>query len=273
MTKSSDPAHYIVFHPDAERFSVSVRAAAIVRGQQVNSWAGKVWVDKPPGNEDPFVLGPSWAYSYCHATELRRQPRKTGGYVTRGSCILFCSGDLGERGVLAVDTVFWIAEAHRWESANAPADRYAQDVRGRTDIWKFHLQFGGQPDGHKGMYTYEAALHQQPGNRYSHLPVDANGERVRVKLSELSTDLRNRITNKLRGKRPVPLVSADLHAILQLLDARTNVAVVGDLVLDDPVFTTFRMEESSGCRPSHADTTYAAAKIGRRVDRARRTCS
>jgi hypothetical protein len=274
MTNSSEPAHYIVFHPERKRCTVSVRATALVGGRLNHSWHGKVRVDKPPGNEDPFVFGPSWAYSYCHATELRRQPRRAGGYVAKGSCILFCSGDLGDSGVLAVDTVFWIAEAHRWGSPSEPPDRYSQDVSCRTDIWRFHLRFGGQPEGHKGVYTYEAALHPQSDNRYSRLPVYANGERVGIKLSELSADLRKRITNKLKGKRPVPIVSEDIDAILQLLDARTEGSVVGDLTLNDPTIARLRKEESTGCQPcapSRSEGT-RSSKTGSRVGRARHAC-
>lgn len=79
-------------------------------------------MDRPPGNEDPFVLGRSWAYSYCHATELRRKLRKDGGYVRKGSCILFCSGDdaMPTHAMLTIDTVFYVAEAHYWQSAKVP---------------------------------------------------------------------------------------------------------------------------------------------------------
>src|SRR5687768_3741878 len=119
------PAHYIVFHPERARSRVKVRATAFIDGQQIEPWVGRVWVDRPPGNEDPFVFGPSWAYSYCHATQLRREPRTSGPYVFKGSCILFCSGDLAdEEHVLAVDTVFCISAAHTWRSPSEPPARY-----------------------------------------------------------------------------------------------------------------------------------------------------
>jgi hypothetical protein len=255
MAESSEPAHYIVFHPESKRYALPVWATALIGDRRVDSWAGKVWVDKPPGNEDPFVLGSSWAYSYCHATQLRRDPRPTGEYVMKGSSILFCSGDLGNEGVLAVDTIFWISEAHQWISAGKPPSRYSRDVADRTDLWGFHLRFGGQFGGHKGKYTNEAALYPQPDDRYSRLPLDANGERVQVALKDLSFDLRGRIIRGLRDqKRPIRLSDADLRSILRFVQDRTAVAVVGKTVPNDSTFTELRMEKDTGCQPCQPKT-------------------
>ncbi len=252
MAIFGEPANYIVFHPDNQRWHLSTCATAVVKGRRVYSWVGKVWVDRPPDNEDPFVLGSSWAYSYCHATQLRREPRPHGGSVTTGSCILFCSGNLGDKGLLAVDTVFWISKTHQWISPSEPPSQYSRDVANRTDIWKFHLRFGGQRDGHKGKYTYEAALYPQPDGRYSRLPLNAIGERVQVRLTDFPKDLRNRIAQKLHERKgPVPLSGADLRLILKLVERQTATAVVGNIVQNDDTFTALRRETGTRCHPRH----------------------
>lgn len=252
MPELSEPAHYIVFHPENQRRAVSVRASAIIRGRFVKSWAGKVWVDSLGGNEDPFVFGTSWAYSYCHATQLRREPQRHGGYVRKGSCILFCSGDHGDDGVLAVDTVFWVSEVHPWMSPSRPHSRYSRDVEDKTDLWNFHLRFGGRRGHHQGKYTYEAALYPQPDFQYSRLPLNDKGHRVQVSLRDLPSNLQARVTNSLHGKRPVLLSGPELRSVLQSVKAQTAVAVVGEIAPDDDTFTQNRITQETGrppCRP------------------------
>jgi hypothetical protein len=249
MVDLSTVAHYIVFHPESKRYRLSVHATALVDAHRVESWAGNVWVDKPPGNEDPFVLGPSWVYSYCHATQLQRKPTPGGRYVSKGSCILFCSGDIAKRDELAVDTVFYVGEVHEWMPITEPPKRYARDVERRSDLWNFHLRFGSQPEGHSGTYTYEAALHPQADGRYSRLPVDDDGKRVSIKLSELPTELSARIKGKIRGKYPVILSGQDLREILGSVGARTNVEVIGDIVSNDRQFAALRGDGVNTCNP------------------------
>ncbi len=102
-----------------------------IPGHRMAGWTGRVWLDQARGNEDPFVLGPSWAYSYCHATQLRRYSRGRETYVREGSCIIFCSGEIADsERVLAVDTLFWIAGAHRWKAPDQPRP----DTRGTSRI-------------------------------------------------------------------------------------------------------------------------------------------
>ncbi len=243
---AADPAHYVVFHPENKRIRTAVLANALINGRPVDGWSGSVWLDRPPGNEDPFVLGPTWLYSYCHATQLCRTPIPGRSFVTEGSCILFCSGDFANRGVLAVDTVFWVAQGHRWASANQPPSRFASDGE-RTEAWKFNLRFGGMKNGHKGQYTYEAALY--PAEPYSHLPLSQKGDRVEVALRELSAPLRQRIVTKVDGKRPVLLADKDLDAILRFIKARTAVEVVGNIAAKDSEFSYLRQEPDRGCQP------------------------
>jgi hypothetical protein len=256
MERFGEPAHYIVFHPEVKRCCLSVNATALVGGPREDTWTGQVWLDKPPGNEDPFVLGPSWAYSYCHATQLQRKFTPSGRYVSKGSCILFCSGDLADREkALAVDTVYWIDTAHEWAPGSRIPQRYSKDVAERTDLWKFHLRFAGQPEGHTGKYTYEAALHPQLNGDYSRLPLGAGGKRVSVKLDELSGDLRSRIKGKIRGKYPVLLSDEDLREVLRLVEARTHVAVIGGIMANDPRFKASRNAVTNGCKPCQPKTS------------------
>jgi hypothetical protein len=250
MIRSISPAHYLVFHPEKKRIRLKVSATALVHGVLDTSWSGNVWVDRPPGNEDPFVLGPSWAYSYCHATQLRRTPQREA-YVRPGSCILFCSGTLADRtNELWFDTVFWIGGAHDWREKDNPPDRYTDDVASQSDLWKYHLRFGGQPGGHEGRYTYEAALFSQGADRYSRLPLGADGMRVRVPLRELPPQLITSVRNGLNGRKtPVRLLEEELQQLLQLVEARTAVAVVGGIVSADPSFMALRQEAGAGCHP------------------------
>jgi hypothetical protein len=224
-----------------------VIATAIVRNRRVDSWNGNVWVDKPPGNEDPFVLAQPWLYSYCHATQLRREPNPAG-YVTGGSCLVFCSGDLADQHrVLAVDTIFWVAKAHRWGREDIPPQAYEQHVSNRSDLWRYHFRFGGVRGGHNGRYTYEAAVYPQPLRQYSRLPLDANGGRVQVAIGELSHDLRSRIQNCLHGKRPALPSHAHLDEVLRSVADQTVVEVVGDIVPNDRDFTRLRQQDGHRC--------------------------
>lgn len=208
----------------------------------------------PPGNEDPYVLGPRWAYSYCHATQLRRRPRSNAPFVSRGSCIIFCSGDLADSDeVLAVDTVFWVAEAHAWEGPDRPPRSFATDVDGASGLWRYHLRFGGR-GGHVGAYTYEGALHPQPGDRYSHLPLGADGRRAQVELALLSPDLRASIMERRRGKYPLLVSPAQLAELLGHLQPHTAIQVIHELVLDDPDVEALRERgTSSPCGPCVED--------------------
>jgi hypothetical protein len=256
MADHGEPAHYIVFHPEYKRLALSVRATALEDRQLDRCWNGRVWVDKPPGNEDPFVLGPSWAYSYCHATQLRRGPRADGGYVRKGSCIIFCSGDYGDEGALVVDTAFWVAEAHEWMPAGGPPSRYEPDVTTKTEIWRFHLRFGSQPGGHKGAYTYEAALYPQSDGCYSQLPLGATGDRVCVPICELSVKLGDLVRRGFSSQKgPVLLGRAALNEILGQVAQRTTTEIVGDIQPVGNALAALRKRRSDGCRPSPCGET------------------
>lgn len=102
-----DKAHYIIFHPDKARQAINAKATVIENGQVNTTWEGKICVDSiDNGNEDPFVFSDPWLYSYCHATQLRRNPRKNGSYLQPMSKIFFVSGDCANNNLLTIDTLF-----------------------------------------------------------------------------------------------------------------------------------------------------------------------
>jgi hypothetical protein len=95
-------AHYVLFHPEKKRVQVQVKAMAFRQGDTIPNWLGDVWVDKPNGNEDPFVFVEPWVYTYCYATQLRREPRQSS-HIQPGSYLIFCSGDIADEHKLCVD--------------------------------------------------------------------------------------------------------------------------------------------------------------------------
>ncbi len=71
-------ANYIIFHPDSQRQKMEVSATVLENGVQKENWHRFVWADRLGGDDDPFIFSDPWLYSYCHATQLHRQPRKDG---------------------------------------------------------------------------------------------------------------------------------------------------------------------------------------------------
>jgi hypothetical protein len=64
--------------------------------------------------------------------------------------------------------------------------------------------------------------------------------RVRVPIRELPPQLISGVQNGLNGKIPVRLLEEELQQLIQLVEARTAVAVVGDIVPADPGFIALR---------------------------------
>ncbi len=248
VTKATCAAHYIVFHPDRNRIRTRVRATVIREGLRTDGWEGYVWLDKPPGNEDPYVLGSTWVYSYCHATQLRRKCN-SNAYLTHGSCIVFCSGTIADReSELAIDTVFLVKKAHPWQPPRTLPMSFQADA-GMSDLWKYHLQFGCDGGPHEGRMTYEAIQHADCGDRYSCLPLDVAGDRVRVPFARLSRTLRDPIEQNLQGKRPVLLNDEQNGEILAAWSGSTQTAVVGDVTPIDSEFLRLRRDSRlSNCQ-------------------------
>ncbi len=212
------------------------------------SGVGRVWVDKPPGNEDPFVLRLFMGLLVlpCDATQagasriwlrdqglvhfvLQWQPRRQETSVGHRHRVL--------------GSVLPTSGEHQASLQTTTRKRSA----GHTDLWKSHLRFGGQPGGHKGRYTYEAALFPQPDSRYSRLPLDADGDRIRISLSLLSRELREQISETLHGKYPALLSDGNLRELLALERERTSIEVVRDIVAEDHDFIALREEQIAGC--------------------------
>src|SRR5207245_1407923 len=95
-----------------------------------------------------------------------------------------------------------------------PPRAYDRDSAAKTDVWKYHLRFGGQSGGHSGFATYEAALYPQD-TEFSYLPLDAQGQRAEVAFGDLSETLQNLLRSKRFMKRPVELSAEELEEILK----------------------------------------------------------
>jgi hypothetical protein len=227
------PAHYLIFHPERKRERVTVRATALQDGALRPDWQGSIWVDKPPGNEDPLVLVQPWVFSYCHATQLRREDGDRP-YVRPGSWLIFCSGQEADRDRLTVDTVFYVGERHFWNPANPGGlpDAWRHRWEDRSSrLWTAHLRFGihTRGAGHRGRFTYEAR-HCEPGAaNYSFLPLNGDGVRASVPLDRLPAATAGLIRQKRWGKFPVPLLPDDAEAIVGALKAASRVLVLGEI--------------------------------------------
>jgi hypothetical protein len=96
----STAAHYIVFHPENKRQQIFVHAVALEKNGINQNWRGNIWVDCIGiGNEDPYIFNDTWLYSYCHASQLRKN-RHWPSYLQTGSKILFVSGQHADKGYL-----------------------------------------------------------------------------------------------------------------------------------------------------------------------------
>lgn len=215
-------ANYIIFHPDYARQQVSVLAESIVNNRLNKNWSGNIWVDAVGiGNEDPYVFHDGWLYSYCHASQLRRQP--SNNYLQPGSWLVFCSGDKANDGILCVDTVFQIGSAHEWirKPNLAVPLAFKKYFKLNRALWKSHFAYPLQKNGpHQSVtHTYEAIL----GASKSFLPL-YKGERVCLDFDRFPNTLSKKISQNVRGKYPVNLtddeVSLAVNGIRQKCDTQ-----------------------------------------------------
>jgi hypothetical protein len=169
------PIHYLIFHPDRARQRTEVQAKALINNQPVD-WQGYVWVDRPGGNEDPFMFSDQWLYSYCHATQLRRQSRSNAAYVKAGSHLFFCSGDAADNGLIQLDTIFVVGHIAEWPSSQEglPVEFESHYMNSDSELWQRHFRypFIGQ---HEGKYTYVSRHWSDGETEYSFLPVSKSG--------------------------------------------------------------------------------------------------
>jgi hypothetical protein len=210
-------ANYIIFHPDSERDKVTVKALALVNNKLDANWIGDVFVDKIGiGNEDPFVFSDPWLYSYCHATQLKRNV-KNGDSLQPGSIIIFVSGQAAEKGLLSVDTVFLIADLQKWNrfpSLEMPLKYVRQFKDNKSMLWNRHFRYPFDGCHTSVTYTYEAKLWNNDKNGYSFLPINNEGLKVTLRINDLSTELTTKILNKVRGKYPVCLTDKEVSEVV-----------------------------------------------------------
>ncbi len=211
-------AHYIIFHPEHQRQKQAVSATSLVGGKIVLNWTGDIFVDKivngnEDGNEDPFVFNDPWIYSYCHASQLRRN--KSHCYIQRHSWLFFVSGQFADQGLLTIDTAFLVNNIHLWGQPDLQLPLNFQYLNSkRSDkLWKRHFKFPFQGQ-HSGVtHSYEAELWHTNNQYFSFLPYTAIGDRVSIPISSLTNSLANKITTKIRGKYPVLLNNLEINKV------------------------------------------------------------
>ncbi|MTJ08980.1 MULTISPECIES: hypothetical protein [unclassified Anabaena] len=227
------PLHYLIFHPDYARKKTEVKGKALIE-HQLTDWQGNVWVDEPDGNEDPFVFSEKWLYSYCHATQLRRSPESNDAYITEGSYIFFCSGDAAHKRTIQLDTVFVVDHAAKWpDKQQGIPKEFKQDYQNnKSSLWERHFKypFIGQ---HTGKYTYVSRQWFDRKDEYSFLPIFDDGDRVKFDLELLTSELKSKIENKIRGKYPVMLSEEHKTELLKIILSLTSIQVVGNLKRQD----------------------------------------
>lgn len=233
-----DQAHYIIFHPDKARQAINAKATVIENGQVNTTWEGKICVDSiDNGNEDPFVFSDPWLYSYCHATQLRRNFREDGSYLQKDSVIFFVSGDCANKERLTIDTVFGIENALRW--TKKPELTLPIKFRGINEdspLWKRHLKFPFCGQHASVTHTYEARHHTDQDTEvealFSFLPIAKNGNRVTIPFGELTKELVAKINKKISGKYPVLLTEAEMKTIFQLIKNSAATKVLKDVRIE-----------------------------------------
>lgn len=223
--------HYLIFHPKNQREEISVNACALVNGILNRRWKGNIFVDKiAEKNEDPFVFTNPWLYSYCHATQLKRQFNKSG-FVQKGSWLIFVCGHSANADNLTIDTVFLVDNSHSWgkRPLELPSKFLPLKNQDNDDIWRRHLKFPfiGQ---HKTVsHTYESAQWINNQVDFSYLPYTDCLERVSFSINKLSENLQNKISKKKNGKFPVELTDNEINEILAIISALATTKIIGDI--------------------------------------------
>jgi hypothetical protein len=230
-------AHYIVFHPDYVRQRVRVNATALVGGILDTAWAGEIYVDAiGNGNEDPFVFNDPWLYSYCHASQLRRNDRPDS-FVKVGSVIIFVSGQQADNDILAIDTVFIVGGVQKWEqkpSIQLPSKYSAHLDDDGSPLWNRHFRFPFEGSHSSVSHTYEAKQwgdHKEP---FSFLPLSQDGDKTSVQFSNLDKDLCAKIKVNVSGKYPVLLTGSEVAQVLTEIESNTKTKVLKDINMYNP---------------------------------------
>ena len=187
-------ANYIISHPPRETI---IAEATIMnkKNEIIQEWRGPIFVDNVDNrNEDPFVFSNPCIYSYCHASQLRRNKRHDS-FLQKGSIIVFVNGADADKNILTIDTVFIVEDVLQWrhfyKQRQGLAIEYVS-VRG-TDcsLWGRHFRFPFPPFyAHKNVtHSYEAKLWDREETNYSFLPLNEDGTNISISFSELDTNL------------------------------------------------------------------------------------
>lgn len=224
-------ANYIIFHPDFKREEVAVEAISLVDNELKLEWNGNIQVDKRGvGNEDPFVFRNPWVYSYCHASQLRRNERKDNTHLQVGSIIIFVSGQKANKCTLCIDTIFVVGKVQKWgENPLSVPISYQNDKKSQTELWKRHLQFPFNGVHENVSHSYEAELWEEGKDSFSYLPYNKNKESVSLNFSDIADNIRIKIKDKVKGKYPVLLTNVEINEILKLIENQAYIKVVKNI--------------------------------------------
>lgn len=250
-------AHYIIFHPDKYgkteiRQKVNVTASALVKDKLNTDWSGSIYVDQiQVGNEDPFVLVEPWLYSFCHASQLRRN--NTENRIDSGSILIFASGDYANKAKLVVDTVFVVDKIHAWgkydkeNSIPTLPESFKTIYKTNCDLWNRHFKYPFEGQHARVTHSYSAKLWTKETSMFSFLPISNSEERVSFSLDSIDLVLSSKIIKHVNGKIPVRLSNTEINMILSKVNELSSSKVIRDIKLKEEILVKDSGEKCSIC--------------------------
>ncbi len=231
-------AHYIIFHPESggQRQKINVQAMALVNGIFIEEWLGDIYVDRiGVGNEDPFVFNDPWLYSYCHASQLRRNERNNC-YLQKGSKLFFVSGQHADTEKLTIDTVFLIGGVQSWvkKPLELPTIYKKHFEDNKSMLWRRHFRFPFYGSHKTVSHSYEADLWLKNKTDFSFLPLNKNDDRVSIPFENFSNNLLEKLKKKVVGKYPVLLTDKEMQIVSTLIDKATKTKVLKNITTTIP---------------------------------------
>ena len=229
-------ANYVIFHPEYARQKVSVNATVMENGNIHKNWNGNIFVDSiRKGNEDPFVFNTPWLYSYCHATQLKRNINNNS-HLQSDSILIFVSGVCADKDILTIDTVFQIEAIQKWErKPELDLPRKYQDISKQSDLWVRHFRFPFEGYHTSVTYTYEAKLWKDGISKFSFLPLSKNGNRVSIPFESLPAQIADQLRDKRKGKYPAFFDDEEITCIVELIEAESTVKVLRDIICKEEI--------------------------------------
>lgn len=223
---------YIIFHPHRTPFRVE--GIASISGAAEQPWCGTIYADRShpkfTTNEDPFLWTAPWLYSYCHATQLRREARQGRDVVDKGSRLFFCNGRDAQEGKLTIDTVFVVRRAHKWPKVGeSPPTDLTRRLREDSASNLRHFRHGMRAEGkrrHSGKYTYEAN-HEGPDRSF--LPLDEKGNVFTIRadralLNVSAEELKSRVPAR-RSSYPLMLTTSSADRLYNICNVEADTRV------------------------------------------------